>query len=291
MRNVRVRPSAPVTSFRRIAAAAWDPPRDPTIYGSVEVDATPLLAYLDGLRGRGIHATVTHAVGRALAIVLAEHPELNVLVRLGRFYRREDVDILFQVAQHGDAGDPAEPDLSAIVLRGVDTRSVAQIAAEFAARTAATRADRDAEMASVRRSMGRIPPLLLRPLHRLLDFVQYTLNLRVPGLPRDAFGSAMVTNVGMFGISDAYAPLFPPSHCPVVMLVGAITRRPWVVHDERGERVEVRPVLPLRATLDHRVVDGVQAARVAARLRALLAAPELLDRAPLAGPGPAPADA
>ncbi len=280
MQNVRVRPGARVSSFRRLAAAAWDPPRDPTIYGSIEVDATAILAYLDGLRRHGVHATVTHAVGRALAIVLAEHPALNVLVRLGRFYPREDIDILFQVAQHGDAGDPSEPDLSALVLRGVDTKSVAQIAGEFAEQTAAIRDDRDTEMAAVRRSMSRIPPLLLRPLHRLLDFVQYTLNLRVPGLPRDSFGSAMVSNVGMYGITDAYAPLFPPSHCPIVLLVGAITRRPWVVNDERGERVEVRPVLPLRATLDHRVVDGVQAARVAARLRELLAAPDLLDRAP-----------
>lgn len=283
MQNVRIHPSRAVSTFRRIALAAWGAPRDATVYGSVEIDATRLLAHLDDLRARGVHATATHAVGRALAVALAEHPELNVLIRWGRFYRRETVDILFQVALHDAPDDAAEPDLSAIVLRDVDSKTVAQIADEFAARTAAVRADRDPEMASVRRSMGRVPPLLLRPLHRLLDFVQYTLNVRVPGLPRDSFGSAMVTNVGMYGITHAYAPLFPPSHCPLVLLVGAITRRPWVVSDAQGERLEIRPVLPLHATVDHRVVDGVQAARIAARLRALLAAPELLDR------GPAPA--
>lgn len=283
MHNVHLRPSHAVSTFRRLAAAAWDAPRDATIYGSVEIDATPLLAYLDDLRSRGVRATVTHAVGRALAVVLAEHPELNVLIRLGRFYPREDVDILFQVALHDDASDPAAQDLSAVVLRGVDRKSVAQIADEFAARTTAVRADLDPEMADLRRRMVRIPPLWLRPLQRVLDFVQYTLNLRVPGLPRDSFGSAMLTNVGMYGITHAYAPLFPPSHCPLVVLVGAITRRPWVVSDAQGERLEIRPVLPIHATLDHRVIDGVQAARVAARLRALLGEPGLLDREPAAG--------
>lgn len=277
MPHVRLRPSHPVSTFRRIATAAWGPPCDPTVYGSVELDATPVLAYLESLREQGVRATVTHVVGRALAIVLAEHPELNVLIRLGRFQRREDVDILFQVALHGDAGDPAEPDLSAIVLRKVDEKSVAQIADEFAERTASVRADRDVEMASLRHRMGWIPPLLLRPLQRLLDFAQYTLNLHIPGLPRDAFGSAMVTNVGMFGITHAYAPLFPPSHCPVVLLVGAITRQPWVVGDGPDERIEIRPVLPLHATIDHRVLDGVQAARISARLRELLTRPSLLD--------------
>ncbi len=281
MQHVRLRPSHPVSTFRRIATAAWGPPSDPTVYGSVEIDATPVLAYLESLREQGVRATVTHVVGRALAIVLAEHPELNVLIRLGRFQRREDVDILFQVALHGDAGDASEPDLSAIVLRKVDEKSVAQIASEFAERTASVRADGDVEMASLRHRMGWIPPLLLLPLQRFLDFVQYTVNLRVPGLPRDAFGSAMVTNVGMFGITHAYAPLFPPSHCPVVLLVGAITRQPWVVADEKGERIEIRPVLPLHATIDHRVLDGVQAARISARLRELLARPSLLDRDPV----------
>ncbi|MFY0535865.1 2-oxo acid dehydrogenase subunit E2 [Nannocystis pusilla] len=54
--------------------------------------------------------------------------------------------------------------------------------------------------------------------------------------------------------------------------------RPWIVEADDGDaRVEVRPVLPLHATLDHRVLDGVQAARLSARIEELLLHPELLE--------------
>ncbi len=278
MVHVKLRRVRQVSTFRRLAVAAWGPPRDPTIHGSLEIDAGPALAYLDALHRRtGQRATLTHLVGRALAVALAERPELNVLIRWQRFYQREDVDIFFQVALQADNHDAGAVDLSGVVVRRADTKSVADIAREFGERVAAVRDDRDPELAGVRRALGSVPPLLLRPLHRLLDVLQYSFNLRLPGLPRDSFGSAAVTNVGMFGARWAYAPLFPPSHAPIVLLVGAVVNRPWVVEGENGPQVAVRPVLPLHATFDHRVLDGVQASRLGARVESLLAAPTLLD--------------
>lgn len=285
MGNIKLRRVRKVSTFRRLAVAAWGASRDPTIHGSIEVDASPALAHLAELHARaGEHATLTHLVGRALAVALAERPDVNVLVRWQRFYQREDVDIFFQVALQASGADPSALDLSGIIIRQADRKSIGAIAREFAARVATIRADRDPELAGVRRTLGRIPPLLLRPVHAVLDVLQYTFNLKLPGLPRDSFGSAAVTNVGMFGARWAYAPLFPPAHCPIVVLVGAVTPRPWVVAGPDGAlQVAVRPVLPLHATLDHRVLDGVQAARLAARLEELLA-----DRgsssSPAAGP-------
>lgn len=279
MENIKLRPATRVSTFRRLALAAWGSPRDPTIHGSLELDATAALAYLEELplRAGGQRATMTHLVGRAVAVALAERPDLNVLIRWQRFYQREDVDVFFQVALGADHGDPGALDLSGIVVRRADTKSVADIAREFAERVAAVRGDRDPELAGVRRSLGRIPPMLLRPVHAVLDVLQYSFNLKLPGLPRDSFGSAAITNVGMFGARWAYAPLFPPAHCPIVILVGAITPRPWVIEGEDGLQVAVRPILPLHATFDHRVLDGVQAARFAARVEQLLLEPAALD--------------
>jgi len=276
MSNVRLRRLARVSTFRRLALAAWGAPVDPTIHGSLEIDATAALAHLERARGE-VRVTLTHLVGRAMARVLAEHPELNVLIRWGRFYQRDDVDIFFQVALQADA-ELAAVDLSGVVVRHADRKSTHEIAAEFAARVQRVRDDRDPELAGLRRRLGRVPPLLLRPLQSALDFLQYGLNLKLPGLPRDAFGSAMVTNIGMFGMRWAYAPLFPPSHCPIVVVIGEVHSQPRVVRDEHGrEQLVIRPVLPLHATMDHRVLDGVQAARLAARLEHLLLHPDELD--------------
>jgi pyruvate/2-oxoglutarate dehydrogenase complex dihydrolipoamide acyltransferase (E2) component len=277
MSNVRLRRLERVSTFRRLALAAWGPPTDPTIHGTLEIDATAALGHLAALRERGAaKATITHLVGRALAKVLAEHPELNVLIRWGRFYQRDDVDIFFQVALQADA-ELAAVDLSGVVVRNADRKSVLEIAGEFATRVQRVREDRDPELAGLRKRLGQIPPLLLRPVQAVLDFLQYGFNLKMPGLPRDAFGSAMVTNIGMFGMRWAYAPLFPPSHCPIVVVVGAVHNKPCVVTHDGSEQLAIRPILPLHASMDHRVLDGVQAARVASRLEHLLLHPTELD--------------
>jgi len=74
------------TGWRRVALAVWGRPNDPQIYGDLEVDATRLLAFVDeARRATGVHVTVTHAVGRAIAQALAEHSDLNVRLHRGRF--------------------------------------------------------------------------------------------------------------------------------------------------------------------------------------------------------------
>src|SRR5690606_39068271 len=212
---------------------------------------------------------------RALAVALAERPDLNVLVRRGRLYMREDVDIFFQVALGCERGESS--DLSGLVVRQADRKSVAAIAREFAERLDPIRRDRDPHLAALRRRLAQVPAPLLRPLRAALDVLQYSFNLRLPGLPRDPFGSAAVTHVGMFGVRWAYAPFFPPARWPIPVLVGAVQPRPWVVEDAARARVDIRPVLPLHATLDHRVLDGVRASQLSARIEQLLLHPHALD--------------
>jgi pyruvate/2-oxoglutarate dehydrogenase complex dihydrolipoamide acyltransferase (E2) component len=92
-------------------------------------------------------------------------------------------------------------------------------------------------------------------------------------LPLDPFGSALITSVGMFGIDTAFAPLLPVARCPILILVPEVRPRPWVVDDH----LEVRPVLRLCATFDHRLIDGAAAGRLARALHASFANPDLLS--------------
>ena len=95
------------------------------------------------------------------------------------------------------------------------------------------------------------------------------LNLKRFGLPREAFGSAMVTSVGMFGIQHAYAPLSPYYRIGFLALVPEVVERPWVVDDA----VVPRPVLRIAATLDHRYLDGAEAGRLGTTIREYLENP------------------
>lgn len=77
-------------------------------------------------------------------------------------------------------------------------------------------------------------------------------------------GSITVTNLGMFGVEEFTAIINPPQSS--ILAVGAGTKTPIVVDD----RVEIATLLSLVLSVDHRAIDGAQAARwMAALVRAL----------------------
>lgn len=279
MQNIRnLRASESVTSWRRLAVATWGEPADPTVYGSLDVDVTRALAYLARKQAESDHKlTITHLVGRCLAQCMREFPDSNVVIRRGRFFKRPTVDMFFQVSIPGRDPKGAD-DLSGAVVREADTRSIVAIAADLNRRAEKIRKDEDEEVSKVKSNLQWVPPGLLKIVLRVVDFFSYTLNVKLPGMPRDPFGSAMVTSMGMFGIARAWAPLFPPSHCPIVLMVGAIERRPWVLTDEQGqEELTIRDVMTLCVAFDHRVMDGVLGAKLTQRIDELLHNPDLLD--------------
>jgi len=263
-------PVEEASSFRRMAAAMWRAPSDPSIYGSMDVDATPALAFLrDRAAATGTHLTVTHLVARAVALALREQPELNAKVRFwGRLERRTTIDLFVTVATDGNR------DLSGVRIDRADELSLAELARAIGERAAKIRRGDDA---SYRRSRGmfrQVPWWLARAVTRLSDVLVNELHVDLPaqGMPSDPFGSAIVTSVGMFGIDSAFAPFVPLARCPMLFLVPEVRPRPWAV----GDRVEVRPVLRICATFDHRIIDGAAAGWFAARLTRLFAEPERL---------------
>jgi pyruvate dehydrogenase E2 component (dihydrolipoamide acetyltransferase) len=263
-------PIEDASSFRRMAAAMWQRPRDPSIYGSMDVDATAALAFLAEHQQRtGTRLTITHLVARAVALALRDQPEINGKVRYwGRLEQRSTVDVFVTVATDGNR------DLSGARIERADEKSLVELATEIASRAGKIRDGADQSYKKSRSLLKAVPWWLARPATWLSDVLVNELHVDLPdqGLPRDPFGSAIVTSVGMFGIDAAFAPFVPMARCPMLILVPEIRPRPWAVAD----RVEVRPVLRLCATFDHRIIDGAAAGRFAARLTGLFATPGLL---------------
>lgn len=254
-----------LTGWRRLASAIWDAPRDPQVYGELDVDATALLAFVEDVRRRtGAHVTVTHVVGRAIALALAEHPDVNAFLSRGRIVRRDSADIFFVVALEGGR------DLSGVKVEHADRKTVAEIAKELTSRAGRMRSGDD-ELARTKRLIDATPRPLLRPALGLADRLTVDRNLDLPrlGLRRQSFGSAMVSSVASFGVQRAFTPLSPYYRVPLVAVVGEVTPKPVVVDGI----VVARPVLTVTATLDHRYLDGAHAGRLASSVRAYLAAP------------------
>jgi pyruvate/2-oxoglutarate dehydrogenase complex dihydrolipoamide acyltransferase (E2) component len=78
-----------------------------------------------------------------------------------------------------------------------------------------------------------------------------------------------VTSVGMFGIPQGFAPLARFYKMPLLVLVGEIADKPVAIEG----RVEVRPVLTVTATIDHRYADGWHISQLLKPFKAYMADP------------------
>ncbi len=266
------------SSWRRAAPIVWGPPGSPAIYGSIDVDATQLLRFVQRMeRELGRKVTVTHLVVAALARTLRTHAACNSYVRLGRVYQRRDVDLFVAVAQPPDENQRADDqraDLSGTRIGQADQKSIGELAELIASSASKLRERTDRELGGLKRWLAALPPWISRFGLRLVTFLQYELNLNLSrlGVPRDSFGGAFVSSMGMFGIRNGFAPLVPCMRFSAMLAIGLIEDRAVVVDGQ----IVVRPILPLSATLDHRVVDGYQAGRLCRTLTELLTSPEQL---------------
>jgi pyruvate/2-oxoglutarate dehydrogenase complex dihydrolipoamide acyltransferase (E2) component len=256
-----------VASWRALAVHAWDAPRDPTVYGVMDIVATKALAYVERVRREsGVKVTLTHLIGKAVALAIAERPDVNAIIRRGRIYVRDTVDIFFQVAFEGGE------ELAGAKVGEVDKKSVVEVAESLGKKADRIRVKKDDPTQESARLLTKLPPTVTRFAMKLGERLTYDfdLNLTKYGVPYDAFGSAMITNVANFGLTVGHAPLFPPSRCPICLTIGAVRDAPVVVDG----RVEVRPLLTIGASFDHRVADGYQAGRMAKRFHEVLEEPE-----------------
>ena len=270
-RNVSLQPPTKST-WRKIAIGTWHGAGDPTAYCRIEVDATELLAAMKQLRAEGHRPTPLALVVRAVAVAMRRVPEVNVMLRLGRVQRRDDIHVMVP----GLVGHSGE-ELTGIVLRDCDRRGIRELCRELNARSRALRAGRDPEFEETKRQLQVIPGLLMYPLFRLLSFILYGLNVWFPGLgvAQDGLGAVQVTSVGELGIDEAYGPLDPYARLPFSVVAGAIKDVPVGVEG----RVELRPMMPLCFTADHRVGDAFVFGRFMTELRRLLGSREFLTEA------------
>jgi len=74
-------------------------------------------------------------------------------------------------------------------------------------------------------------------------------------------GTFTVTNLGMYDV-DFFTPIINPPEA-AILGIGKITKRPVVV----DTKIEIKPVLMLSLSYDHRIVDGAPAAQFLKRVK------------------------
>jgi pyruvate/2-oxoglutarate dehydrogenase complex dihydrolipoamide acyltransferase (E2) component len=271
MPNLRLRQKTNLSSFRRIAIGTWRTTYDPTVYGTLALRADRVLAYLEELRRRtGKRVTLSHLMAKAVSITLSEMPDANAVLRRNRIYLRQDIGVFFQVAL--EDAETGEIDLSGATIFDAHKKSLVDIVTEFEDKVGSVKKRTDKQLESTRGLFKRIPYRFLNTVLDLLGWLSFELNLdlRWAGIPSDPFGSVMITNIGSLGLEGAYVPLVPYSHVPLLIALGAVKDEAVV----EGGAIVPGKVLRAFATFDHRVLDGMHAARMTKTLQRLFADPE-----------------
>ncbi len=258
-----------LSSFRKVALGTWSTVGDPSVYSELVLDVEPAMEYIAKVSEKsGTKVSFTHFVGKACAETIRRHPDLNCILRWGTLYRRSDVDIFFQVAS-----DTKGEDLSGMTVRKIDQKNICEIAQDMQKKVKRIRDTGDVDYKDMKKTMRLIPAWLSHYLLNLSSFIMYTLNIwaKPLGVPKDPFGSIMITSLGSIGIDRAFVPLVPYARIPCLVAIGAVREDVIVVNGE----VKVKKVVSLCVTFDHRVIDGATVARFSNEWKKVLENPYL----------------
>ncbi|MBX5484348.1 MAG: 2-oxo acid dehydrogenase subunit E2 [Myxococcaceae bacterium] len=276
MRHLDLIPKKEVSSFRKLAIGTWTTTYDPTVYGTLKIRMEKALEYIEAFRRRtGKRLTVTHLVAKATAEALRRCPDANAILRWNRIYLRKSVTLSVLVVQTDDGTHKV--DLTAAKIDDADKKTLLQIAQEMEETIDRVRKRKDRALESGKSTVQKVPFLLMNLFLKVLSFVMYTLNLDLSwaGMPKDAFGSATITNVGSLGLDTAYVPLVPYTRVPIFVAPGAVKDEPVV---EDGKVVPGK-VMNVNASFDHRFIDGFHASVLSKTLREMFENPfESFDR-------------
>ena len=260
--------------FRKVAFGTWKTAADPSVYGQVDLDMTEALKFAESYSQKHqVKITPTLLVARAISHCMVMRPEVNGMIRCGKIYLRKDVSIFFQVNIPGSGTDKAaKASLSGTVVHGVDKMSLLELAQKLSRNAGEIKAGKDAAFNQTLNMIRWMPWGLVGYFLRLGSWLTYGLNLNLSkfGLPKDPFGSVMITGVGGMGIDFAWAPLCPYTRVPLLLAIGAVRDRPVAI----DKQVVVRPMMSIGITFDHRFIDGVHAAEMSREFKKCFAEPE-----------------
>ncbi len=249
-----------LTPWRKLALVTWKNAGDPSVYGSYEFDATYALAFIKKYNhDHNARVTLTHFVAKAIAVIIEKYPAINGVIKWGQIYQRDTVDMFLQVAIE-DKKNVHRESLSGAKISNINKKSLKEISVELSVQATDIRGDNDPQFQKTFNIAKLLPVWLLRPLVQIHGFAVFNLGLNLPslGIFPDPFGSAMLTSVGSLGTPPGFAPLVPPSRVPLLICLGRVEDKPWVVDG----KVTVRPVAGYTATFDHRFMDGLMASRL-----------------------------
>ena len=259
------------TPWRLVANTIFGPPKDGKIYGTMDIDVTETEKYIWEQRKTGNKITMTSVVTSAVACTLAyDTPEINCFIRRGRISSRDYVDIMVPVLLRGCKA------MSSVKIADAHKKTILEIAMELKQKALDARQGDEEDSMEGKHTLSKIPWPFRKWVYLLIRFIIYGLGIQIKslGISEHAFGSIWVTNVGTLGLTNSFPALMPAAKLPGVITMGKLAKKPVVIKD----KIEIRTILQGAAAFDHRIVDGIQIAKLVKGIIRRIQKPELLEQ-------------
>lgn len=188
---------------------------------------------------------------------------------MGRFYPSETADISCLVHMDTDRGH----DLGITKVTDADTKKLTEVAHALSGDVKTIRSGKDDAFNKRKSTLSWFPTVLLEPMVAFSGFLSH-IGMSIPAMgvkPRQ-FGSALLTSVGMLGLDMAFVPFTPFAHVPVLLVLGQVA--PKAVVNPKTRELEVKDMIPMSFTVDHRFLDGAEGGQMITMLQDILEHPE-----------------
>jgi len=240
---------------RRVAMEVYDAmPPGHMMFGLVDVDVTDATAWVQAQRDDGVRVSLVAVWLRALAVALAEHPELNAIRDGNQVVVFDDVDVNLPVERHTAEGDFPH----SVVVRRAQDKSAVDIYGDIEAARHDGNVDDDARVWRGMRLLMALP----KPLRRWVLRRLASNAMRI----KDMAGTTFVTSVSKFGTASGFVLPLAAGPRAVSIALGPVVDKPVV----RDGDIAVRTVMGVTLMMNHDLVDGAPAARFATRLQELI---------------------
>jgi pyruvate/2-oxoglutarate dehydrogenase complex dihydrolipoamide acyltransferase (E2) component len=264
-KNVHITRKKNHSPWNKISIGSWRPVGDSQVYCELKLNTEKVESFLKNESVKHKQKiTITHFFGKVMGQVLKDVPELNSLIRFNKMYFRDQVNIFFHIANGAD--------LSGHRIREIDKKSLVDISTELNDTAKKVRGGDDPSFKKIKGFWSIAPNFLAKTVLDLISFLNYSLNINFKplGVPKDAFGGLMITNIGSLGFDSAFVPY---TRIPMVMALGKIG---WnAVCNDSGE-ITSKKQLSVCITFDHRVIDGARGSIVAKSLEKYFDNPDLI---------------
>eukprot|EP00349_Pseudokeronopsis_sp_Brazil_P000471 CAMPEP_0202965026 /NCGR_PEP_ID=MMETSP1396-20130829/9142_1 /ASSEMBLY_ACC=CAM_ASM_000872 /TAXON_ID= /ORGANISM="Pseudokeronopsis sp., Strain Brazil" /LENGTH=217 /DNA_ID=CAMNT_0049687611 /DNA_START=282 /DNA_END=935 /DNA_ORIENTATION=- len=191
-------------------------------------------------------------------------------IKWGNFTPSKEMGITVLVDQDGGR------DLALCSVWEAQKMSMQELGEAIKAQVMKIKEHKNSEHKAMAKTSSFAPPYVLSLIQPLFGYLTNAVgwNLSFAKLKANNTGQTVITNIGSLDMEEGFAPFCPPCQAEFLACMGKAVKKPVVTE---GDKIEVKPIMKVVYTLDHRFGDASLTLKMFKILKDYIEDPEHFD--------------